>query len=70
MILTQSQHAHHAIGVNWVILDAKLASLVRDLDNVRPLEVMDRLSLPEYLDPGVTIGNEECVAVFVLCVRV
>ena len=36
---------HLVLRVQWVIFDAELASLVKDLDDVRPLEVMKLLSL-------------------------
>ena len=41
-----------------MIFDAELASLVRDLDNVGPLEVMQLLSLMVDLDAMETNGHE------------
>ena len=47
-------------------LDSKLSPLVRDFDDVWPLEVMHRLALPKYLDPRVTVGNQVHVTLVVL----
>ena len=47
-------------------LDPKLSPLVRDFDDVWPLEVVNLLALLKYLDPRVTIGNQVRVALVVL----
>ena len=49
-----------------MVLDSELASLVRDLDDVWPLEVVLLLPLSEDLYSQVSVGNQVCITLVVL----